>query len=84
MLEVATTPENLTKLFTPQQREAVNRILALIVDRCLQGINDHARHIKEMDSRPSGTWSEENPNVLFPYVTQAMLEDLIAMLQTHV
>lgn len=84
MLEVATAPEGLTKSFTPQQREAVNAILAPLVDRCLLGIKDHARHVKEMDSRPSATWSKETPNVLFPYVEQAMLEDLIVMLQSHV
>lgn len=82
MLDAA--KENLTMNFTPEQREAINALLVPIVDNCLKCINSASVAVKAMDQRPKKTHSEAEPDVFMPYVSQGMLEDLIAMLQVHV
>jgi hypothetical protein len=40
-------------------------------------INAWAPLITKLDQRPKQVWSEEQPDVFFRYVAQAMLEDII-------
>ena len=81
---IAETVDNLTRSFTRQQRREVNLILDELASRCIERINTEAKRIREMDKRPHKTHSPEKPNVYFPYVAQAMLEDFITVLQAHV
>jgi len=81
---MAATVSNLTRSFTRRQRREVNPILDELAVRCIERINAEASRIRAIDRRPHETWSEEKPQVFFQYVSQAMLEDLILVLQAHV
>lgn len=82
MLEAA--KENLTKSFTPEQRERINEVLEPLTEFLLATIDTAVPAVKAMDKRPKQGWTPEQPEVFMPYVAQGMLEDLIEMLQAHV
>ncbi len=66
-----------TRSFTPEQRSEVDTVVGALVRQSVDRINAESPRIKEMDRRPRQGWTEERPEVHFPYVAQAMLEDLI-------
>lgn len=81
---IAETVDNLTKSFTQEQRREVNLILDELAVRCIERINAETKRIKNMDKRPRKASLPEKPDVYFPYVAQAMLEDLITVFEDHV
>lgn len=79
----------MTTGFTQEQREAVDTVLDILATACISAINHSAPRITDMDTRPRGVYDPGNPNdspdnYRFPYVAQAMLEDLIERLQEQV
>ena len=73
-----------TKSFTPEQRVEVDRVICTLVITVCNTINEAAIKIAAMDKRPRRVWSEAEPEVFFPYVGQAMLEEIIDDLQERV
>ena len=51
-----------------------------IADLVNSHVNLYSRYIEKLDDRPKQTYSPEQPNVFFPYVAKAMLEDIIHFL----
>jgi hypothetical protein len=84
MLDDAKDNPALCTSFTEAQRAQVTAFLGPIVNHALTAINERAPHITALDNRPRKTYSPDDPDVFFHYVAQAMLEDLIVMLQCHV
>lgn len=76
--------KGLTTSFTPEQRKAVDEFLDPIIQNAIMSIKGKAADITAMDKRPHEIYSEKKPDVFFHYVGQAMLEDLIAYLQSYV
>lgn len=74
----------MTTSFTPGQRGEVDVIIRDLCDIVAATINRETPRILAMDSRPRKAYSPEEPNVYFPYVNQAILEDLIEELKTMV
>lgn len=70
-----------TRSFTPEQAAEVDAVLAPLVQHSVKRINAEAERIMGLDKRPRQTHTPEQPDVFFPYVAQAMLEDLIHDLQ---
>jgi len=73
-----------TTSFTPEQKAIVDEFIPQLADKISQIINEVAPGLRAMDDRPRQTYSPEQPDVYFPYVAQALLEDLIAELQERV
>ena len=73
-----------TTSWTPGQQAWVDEWVLEMADALTNQIPEKARRLKAMDKRPKQTWSEEKPNVFFEYVEQALLEDLIAELESRV
>ena len=78
-----------TKLFTPQQRVAVDAVLDDLSSIVATAINQRRLSIELLDDRPVGCRDSSNPddkaeNYRFPYVAQGMLEDLIERLEAMV
>ncbi len=74
----------LTRSWTPEQKEQVDGWVQQRAAQVAASINALAPGIKALDERPRQVWSEQQPNVFFEYVAQAMLEDLIHELQLRV
>lgn len=73
-----------TTSWTDEQQVEVDLLIKQIADGVYKRINFATPRIKRMDDRPVQTWTPEQPDVFFPYVNQAILEDLIAELQDKV
>ena len=73
-----------TTSWTAQQKTKVDNWVLTTADEIAKSINRHAPKIKILDQRPRQIYSEEQPDVFFPYVSQGMLEDLIAELSSRV
>ena len=73
-----------TTSFTPGQKEIVDVYVMRVADKVCEDINSVAPGIQVLDERPRKTYSPSLPDVFFPYVNQAILEDLIAELQSRV
>jgi len=70
-----------TQSFTSEQQKRVDEVLSGLVNLITRTINAESPKIQAMDQRPRQVWSEQQPAVFFPYVNQAMLEDLIHELE---
>ncbi len=73
-----------TTSFTPEQQAEVDKVLTGLLKTIEPILNREGLRIRNMDKRPNIDWTEAQPDVFFPYVIQAMLEDLIAELQARV
>jgi len=73
-----------TQSFTREQRKEVNEILSDLVTGIQNTFHSASERILKMDKRPKEGWTQENPDVFFPYVKQAMLEDLVVELESRV
>lgn len=73
-----------TTSFTPEQKIEVDKAVLEAFNAAATIINRSALRIKKMDKRPKQTYSEAEPDVFFPYVAQATLEDFILFCQSRV
>ena len=66
-----------------QEAEAQNAVKFIVAHVCAT-INIESPRLASLDTRPKQTWIQEQPNVHNPYVAQALLEQVIAVLQEKV
>ncbi len=70
--------------WTKEQQANVDTLVMRIADIACTSINVTTPALTAMDKRPKKVWTEAHPDVFFPYVSQALLEDLIYELQSRV
>lgn len=73
-----------TTSFTKPQRKLVEALIMQMANQCGRAINANAPDIQALDERPRETYTDEKPDVFFPYVAQAILEGIIEELQSRV
>ncbi|KKN50725.1 hypothetical protein LCGC14_0629870 [marine sediment metagenome] len=73
-----------TQSFTREQRREVDEVLSELLGKIRATFKNASERILKMDKRPKMGCTTEEPDVFFPYVKQAMLEDLIVELEARV
>lgn len=73
-----------TTSWSPSQQAWVDEWIIGTADDLSRQINGQARLLTAKDDRPKQIWTEDQPDVFFPYAAQGLLEDLITELQSRV
>ena len=68
----------------PCQAWEAGGLIVIFADTICQRIIDESPRIAELDTRPKKTATADEPNVANPYVSQALLEEVIKELQRRV